>query len=105
MMMSKPASPTSAGKTIAVLGTSVTLPQNINDRRALFEACKAKRQLSTDMVKAGRYEETDIDVNRDHPWKLKNRYANCFNAEMEEDINFFSINGKSDDNIRFSCAP
>jgi hypothetical protein len=51
------------------------------------------RQLSADMVKAGRYQETDIDVNRDHPWKLKNRYSNCFKYEdgAKEDLAFFQL--------------
>jgi hypothetical protein len=89
--MPSPSKPLGAGMPIAVLGTSVSLPHGIEDRKALFEACKAKRQLSTDMVKAGRYEETDIDVNREHPWKLRNRYAMCFENAAEEDLSFFQI--------------
>jgi hypothetical protein len=45
--------PRGAGIPIAVLGTFVRLPQDVEDRRALFEVCKAKRQVREKRYRRG----------------------------------------------------
>jgi hypothetical protein len=65
---------------------------------------RAKRQMSADHVEAGRYSESDIDASRNTPWKIKNRFSNCFtDAQTKEyDAAFFQVNGKP---LRLTVIP
>lgn len=62
-----------------------------------------KKQVSSDHVESGRYQASDIDCGRDHPWKLKNRWSNSFRSEEREeyDAAFFHISGE----WPLSCTP
>lgn len=36
-----------------------------------YPDCSEKRQMSVNAVEVGRYDETEIDKGRDHPWKVR----------------------------------
>lgn len=53
-------------------------------------------QVSVDTVAGGRYHETDVDEDDDHPWKLKSREAMAFTMEevLAYDTHMFNVQGK-----------
>lgn len=103
------------GEPIAVLGTALHMPFGIDSADKLFEVvrwvqpvlypagrgligsalcvCREKRQLSQDMVEAGRYTDRDFQRGREQAWKLQNPYAFCstFQQAMSFDTAFFQF--------------
>ncbi len=67
---------------IAVIGASIVLPANINNREKFFQIVREKNQVSVDTVAARRYHASDIDESdAGHPWKLKSKYSMVFTEE------------------------
>lgn len=84
---------------IAVIGYSITLPRDIVSGEKFFELIRQKTQLTKaiDVVEAGRYEESMMDVNdTKNPWRLRGRHATFFTDEEAEsfDAAFFNLPAK-----------
>lgn len=58
---------------------------------------REKRQLSVDLVAAGRYEKSDVQEGREQAWKLKSRYGfgHEYEASISYDLSFFQISSES----------